>query len=155
MIRVAATQYTLGNRALELFLSGCKANPHCTNCHNPELWSYAIGEVYDEKYKTQLINKILDSPNLIQRIWIVGGEPLDQDHQELYTLCQDMKNTGTELWLFTRYDLDEVPEDFKFICDYIKCGRYLPDQCGIHEEYEVNLASDNQHIYKKGVDYAV
>ena len=111
MIRIAATQYCLGNRALEIYVAGCKGNPHCENCHNPELWDFSIGTLYDEDCKKPIINKILDNHNLIKRVWIVGGEPLDQDHQELYTLLQDMKNTSVEVWLFTRYDLEDVPDE--------------------------------------------
>jgi hypothetical protein len=38
--------------------------------------------------------------------------------------------------------------------DYIKCGRYEEElKTANHIEYGVVLASANQHIYKKGVDY--
>lgn len=153
MINIAATQYSINYQSFELYLSGCKANPHCKNCHNPELWKFDVGEEYNIDSKEQILNKICSFKELIDNIWILGGEPLDQDIEELSNLIDDMKSTKKKIWLFTRYELKEVPDIIKKQVDYIKTGRYLPDKEEEHVEYGVRLTTSNQHIYKRGKDY--
>ena len=58
------------------------------------------------------------------------------------------------IWVFTRYDIDKVPKEIKSLCNYIKCGRYKPElKCKNNIHYGIELATSNQKIYKKGVDY--
>jgi glutaminase len=40
------------------------------------------------------------------------------------------------------------------MCDYIKTGRYIPElKVNENVHYGINLATSNQKIYKKGIDY--
>jgi organic radical activating enzyme len=153
MINIAATQYSINNQSFEIYLAGCSANPHCEGCHNPELWDFNVGNVYDINYKEKILQKVKDFGSIIQHIWILGGEPLDQNIDELEKLISDMKLTGKSIWLFTRNDIDRVPENIKKQVDYIKTGRYLPKKINEHVEYGVTLITENQHILKRGKDY--
>jgi anaerobic ribonucleoside-triphosphate reductase activating protein len=148
MIHIAATQYSINYQAFEIYLSGCKANPHCKDCHNPELWKFDIGAEYNIDIKEQIIQKINSFSELISNIWILGGEPLDQDIDELIKLINDLRSTRKKIWLFTRYEIKEIPKQVKTLVDYVKCGRYIPEQSSTHVEFNVMLSSDNQHIYK-------
>jgi len=149
MIRIAATQYTLLHRCLEIYLAGCKADPHCKDCHNPELWSFDVGEPYNDALRDKIKNKVLGFEELIDKIWILGGEPMDNDTKELEYLLRDLKELNVDIWLWTRYDLYDVPGRIEKLCSYIKTGRYIPE---LHTEdniqYGVKLESSNQNIYK-------
>jgi len=149
MIRIAASQYSLVSKSFEIYLSGCSADPHCENCHNPELWSFDIGEPYTDEIKTKFLTKIEQYDDLIDSIWILGGEPLDQPIDELEVLFKDLYQANKDIWLFTRNDIEEVPVNISQYCSYVKCGRHIPSK---HEDgysmFGVDLSSTNQKIYK-------
>ena len=91
---------------------------------------------------------------MINRIEIFGGEPNDQNHNELELFLRDLKTLNKEIWLFTRYDLKDCPKFELELCDYIKCGKYIPHlSCDNNIQYNLTLATTNQKIYKRGVDY--
>ena len=153
-MNILGTQYTLSNKAFEIYVSGCNGNPHCTGCHNPESWNFNAGNSVDENFYKRVDNKILDFNNLIDNIMIFGGEPLDNNHEEVKNLLIELSKYKKPIWLFTRYPLDEVPDFVKKYCEYIKCGRYLPEYtCDDNIQYGIKLATSNQNIYKKGKDY--
>lgn len=145
-MNIVSTQFNLNNKTLEIYLSGCYGN--CYNCHNPELKDFNIGNYYLNKL-LDIIKKIKAFDSLIDNIWILGGEPLDQNHNELIKMLINLKQTNKKIWLFTRYEIDEISEEIIECCDYIKTGKYIPElttddniQCGI------KLATSNQKIYK-------
>ena len=156
-MNIIATQYTLNNKAYEIYLAGCSANPHCKGCHNPESWDFNLGERYDAKYRHKLMCSIEDFDSVIDNIWILGGEPMDQDLDELVYMLYDLRTTGKKIWLFTRYDLNHVQRELKEhteALDYIKCGAYIPELTTDNNiQFGVKLATANQHIYQRGIDY--
>lgn len=153
-MNILATQFDIGRSSLEIFLAGCKGNPKCTNCHNPESWYFNSGDVIDAKFYKKLQDKDRVYDSLIKSISIMGGEPLDQNVVEFCDFLKELTKIGKEIWLFTRYELDEIPEYVKVHCDYIKCGRYLEEfKATDNIQYGVCLATTNQNIYKRGVNY--
>ena len=154
-MNILATQYSLATKSFEIYVAGCKGQPHCKGCHNPESWNFNQGETYNEEYyENKISSKVKDFYELINNIMIFGGEPLDQKHSELLTMLYDLKENNKPIWMFTRYDLKEIQTEILDCCDYIKCGRYEEENKTVnHTEYGVTLASSNQHIYKKGIDY--
>lgn len=155
-MNIMSTQYTLMYKSFDIYLSGCKGDNgvHCASCHNPESWSFDMGDLYNEEYFKNIKNKINDFDNMINNIMIFGGEPLDQNHDDLIKLLNDLKTLNKPIWIFTRYSLDLIPQDIKNLCDYIKCGRYIPElTCKGNVFYGLELATSNQKIYKKGLDY--
>jgi organic radical activating enzyme len=153
MIRIASTQYSINTQSFELYFSGCKANPHCEDCHNPELWSFNVGKEYTPELRNRLLRKINGFNTLIDNISLLGGDPMDQDLDELISLIDDFESCKKKVWLFTRFELDEIPDKIKSKVDFIKTGRYLPRDKSNHVEYGVVLASANQHVYKRGKDF--
>ena len=150
-MRILATQYTLKTKTLEIYIAGCKGNPHCKGCHNKETWDFNQGEPYGEKVIKSIKNKIDSFPNLVDNIAIFGGEPLDSD---ISPLLVNLSNFNLPIWIFTRYELDQVPSYVKDYCSYIKCGRYDEGlKTDDNEQYGIKLATSNQRIYKKGLDY--
>lgn len=154
-MRILGTQFTLSMESFDIYIAGCKA-PHCKGCHNPEGWDFNQGEVYDGTYVQKLFEKMNDFYSLIKNIMIFGGEPLDSSIDELVDMLAFI-NAATDckpIWLFTRYYLDDVPEKIKLICSYIKCGKYVESKkIDGYKQYGITLATSNQKIYKRGVDY--
>ena len=146
---------TLPLKSLDIYISGCIGNPHCEGCHNPESWDFNQGEEYTLDYfKSNIDKKVKEFDNLIDNIMIFGGEPLDSDIFEVEVFLQDLKELSKNIWLFTHYDLDEIPIFIQEKCDYIKTGRYLPKlKKDNYIQYGITLATSNQKIHKKGVDY--
>ena len=153
-MRYLATQYNLKNRALEIYLSGCKGENgvHCKGCHNPITWDFDFGHyIMHNLVPYEIRNKIQENSELINNIWILGGEPLDQDLLSLAVFLCDMKQLfpDKKIWLFTRRDILEVPTEIKESCDYIKTGKYdMAQKVEGYEMYGVTLATSNQQVHK-------
>ena len=157
-MNIVSIQYSLTTKAIELYLAGCSGQPKCKNCHNPELWSFDVGEpLTDEYYNKRINNLVRDFSSLIKNIMVFGGEPLDQDIEELIYLLRNLIKLEKPIWLFTRFSLDEAKDILKDnikLCDYIKCGRYFPELATKENiQFGITLASNNQSIYKKGIDF--
>lgn len=149
-MKIAATQFSLQTNSFEIYLSGCFGS--CKGCQNPELKEFDIGEDYLLQIKN-ILAKIKEFDYLIDDIWILGGEPIDQNLDELEDLFKQLKKSNKNIWLFTRYDLENVPLNIRQYCNYIKTGVY--DETKRTEDniqYEVKLATSNQKIWKKNGD---
>ena len=152
-MNILATEYSPLTNAFDIYLAGCKS-PHCPGCCNPETWEFDQGEACNEILLKKLLTKIRTFDSLFAHVMIMGGEPLDQDEEELEQLLRQLSQAGKSIWLFTRYNLDRVPASIKQHCDYIKCGRYEHTQRTEHNvQYGIRLASANQRIYQRGKDF--
>jgi anaerobic ribonucleoside-triphosphate reductase activating protein len=146
-MNILYTDFTLQNKSLDIYLAGCNGNPHCTNCHNPESWDFNMGFKYSDEYFNDIKTKIKDFDKLIDSIMIMGGEPLDQNKDALWDLLFDAACTHKKIWLFTRYDFSEIPGEILVLCDYVKCGRYIPELATEDNiQHGIKLASSNQYI---------
>lgn len=157
-MKIVSTQFTLSNNSLEVYFSGCYGN--CKNCHNSEIKSFDIGDDYKNVYP-KLSAKIKNYDDIIKQLWILGGDPLDQDKDKFKSFLEQLKKDfpNKEIVLFTRYELDDVADFVKENCDFIKTGVYeetLPvtnPKENIEQNYGILLATTNQRVNKKGVDY--
>lgn len=146
-MHISATQYTLSTSSLDVYFSGCNP-PHCKGCQNPELWQFVDENNYIKKFY-DIEEKVKNFYTLIENIMLFGGEPLDQNKEELMGFLNKLKTLNKDIWLFTRYKLDEVPKDIKDMCNYIKTGRYLPKlKTDNNICYGITLATSNQTIHK-------
>lgn len=146
-MNIVSTQFTMDKNSFEIYLSGC--THRCSQkCHNIELWDFNLGTKYDEKYLMNITKKILKFDNIIDKISIFGGEPLDQDITELVNFLKDLKKFNKEIWLFTSYELDKVPDSVLELCDYIKTGSFIESLICEKLDNGYTLASSNQKITK-------
>jgi organic radical activating enzyme len=143
---IAATQYSLQSKAFEVYISGC-LGPHCTNCHNPELWDFSQGRAAAECIdEVQL--KVMRAAEMIEQIWLLGGDPLDQSEVGLVLLLERLSSLKPVV-LFTRKNIDEVPLRVKELCAYIKTGRYDETlKVEGHKEHGITLSTRNQQVHK-------
>ena len=145
-MNLSGITYNLPHKALDVFVSGCNP-PYCFECHNPVTWDFKYGKPIDiDKILTRVVND-----DLIHRVRLMGGEPLDQDFEELKFLINSLKTTKKEMWLFTKYMPIEIPKstlDFLYdTVNYIKHGRYVKGLKPI-TQHGIILASDNQYVHK-------
>lgn len=153
-MNILATQYSLEHKALEIYLAGCNA-PHCKGCHNPESWDFTQGTSY-EQLLGPILTKITTYPDLVDNLFILGGEPLDQNLEQLLDLL-DYFNKANEnfslnikIWLFTGKPKGHPLVKFvRDKVDYLKCGPYLESKISDDNiQFGINLASSNQIILK-------
>ena len=153
-MNILGIQYNINQNALEIYLSGCKGNPyHCKGCFSPETWDFNQGTSYLEVLEGDIRNQISLFNDMINKIMLFGGEPLDQNIDELINFLVELKKFDKEIWIFTHYDFDEVKNILGIninLCDYIKCGEY-DENCKTDNniQYGIKLATSNQRIYKR------
>jgi organic radical activating enzyme len=148
-MKVAGTQFTLQYNSFEVYLSGCDGS--CIGCHNPELHDFNIGDNY-LNVLPNILSTICRFNNLIKWVWVMGGEPLLQQEDDLKSLLKSISKVKP-IMLFTRFG--EIPENIKEYCAFIKTGAYIDGFCEKEEtvilgdcEYSITLASNNQNIIK-------
>jgi len=150
-MNIVSVQYTLNNLSMDIYLSGCTR--HCKGCHNYELWDFKEGTNYLDVLDG-ITQRVKEFDIAIDNIMLLGGEPLDQDKEDLLYLTTYLYALGRPLWLFTGYEFKDVPTNLLRWYDYIKCGDYKEElACKDNIQYGISLATSNQKIYKKGVDY--
>ncbi len=154
MFNLAAVRYTLKDRSLDIYVSGCKGENgvHCHNCHNPQIWDENFGRPWDT-FKQSILESISKSGSMVKSIRIYGGEPLEKSETDLEVFLDFLTGFNLPIWLFTRFELENVPKRILMRLDYIKCGPYDETQKGEVTYYGVTLQTLNQKVYKKGVDY--
>lgn len=146
-MRVAATQYTLKDRAFEIYFSGCTL--HCKGCFNKELWDFDYGEFLTPEKIDDICSKIQEAETLIREIRFFGGEPLDQDEKEFEIFVAFLKEKFPilKVVLFTGYDVDKITvkcsRAFELF-DAIKYGAYREDL-----KVDGEFASSNQKWWIK------
>jgi anaerobic ribonucleoside-triphosphate reductase activating protein len=119
-----------------IYFQGCRFN--CKGCHNKELQSFSSGNIYTTEDFIEEFNRY---KNFYDSVVFLGGEPLEQKEVVL-EICQKL---DTEKWLYTGYELDEIPQEIRDECDIIIAGRYKEEL-----RTESFPASSNQIIIFRG-----
>lgn len=146
-------EYSIATKSLDIFFAGC--NNRCEDCCNPELMSFESGTDYIE-WLPKIDHYLEDYKLLIKRIFLVGGSPNHQDSEQMSIFLEGLRRRckDIEIFMFCGEGLDEVQECFKKYCDFIKCGAYIPSlTCDNNIQQGIKLATSNQKIYEKGIDY--
>lgn len=153
-MNIAAIQYSLDNLALEVYVAGCNP-PHCPRCHNEELWDFENGATFEhwEPVLRTYASAYSGEINMVKNVWVLGGEPLDQDHGQLTELAQFLRSIfrGCRMWLFTRREYNEVPITVRNQFHYIKTGPYkyeLPPKSVDIDGNKLTLGSNNQMVHE-------
>lgn len=143
-------QFITVDRTLELYFAGCTY--HCPGCQNEFLWDKSVGE---EKTPEQIISKLLWYVPVVKQVHILGGEPLQQDMDEMKILLDGLKDAGFKnITVFTGNDYENISDEWKAAiksADYLKCGGYKSELPNTEGETQINglkLASLNQKVYK-------
>lgn len=105
-----------------IFFQGC--TKRCKGCHNPQLQPFGGGE---EVSIEALVKKIKKNISWYKSVAFVGGEPLDQP-KALFDLLNEIKKLKLETWLYTGYEVDEIPDYILNLCDVVIAGEYKENE---------------------------
>ena len=143
MLRVGGFDYldlnSTDGLALAVYFQGCKHN--CRGCHNTGLQPFTGGERWEV---ADLTKHLLEKSNNYDYVVLLGGEPLQQNSEDISSLVIRLVSAGVKVWLYTGYEYDKVPKLFKEICYCIKTGRYDTSFPKVGK-----LATGNQRYYFK------
>lgn len=126
--------------SLTIWFAGC--NFGCKKCYNRQLWSKENGRKYHAEPVAHLVRATCNKLNL-KSVVLLGGEPLQQNKEELLLLCRLLHECGLKIWLYTGYEFDEVDKDILQYIYTIKCGRYVDKL-----KQDGFPASSNQNVYR-------
>ena len=107
--------------APSVFFQGCPFN--CYKCHNPELQAFDGGIETTTDVVMQEITKHID---WYDSVAFIGGEPLAQK-DALIDLLKRTRALGLRTWLYTGFEIDNVPNEVKSLCDVIVAGQYVDE----------------------------
>lgn len=96
-----------------IYVSGC--THYCEGCHNPSSWNAKNGIEYS-------ISKLIDiiEDNSISDVTISGGDSLTIQYEDTLMLVKEIKaKTHKNVWLYTGYVFEELPEHKKEILHYL------------------------------------
>ena len=146
-----------GQIALRLVFSGCRkaeeGNP-CPGCHNPDLWSFnQQGKITMQEFKTLLLYW-KQHMVAFDCVSIIGGEPLDQEPNEVALVFDLINETYGELPVitytgYTKEDISRIgliKHPAVSRAAYVKFGPYMEN-----ERPKGKLASSNQVMTKVGI----
>ena len=115
---------------LNIYLSGCIDNKKCdrTHCHNPALHDFNVGGSYELWEKN--ISSYLSS-KLIEGIILIGGEPFDQQLEDLKLFLKFLSSFNKPIFAYTGYFYNDIPLPMQQLFHFFKsiyAGPYIPDQ---------------------------
>lgn len=140
-MNIAGISYNVNHSAVEIYLSGCKG-PYCQGCHNVTLWDFDRGRPWKERMEE--VKNLIEKP-LVKAIWVLGGEPLDQDEVELKLFLLTLCDFKKPILLFTRRTV--VKEWVERYVDYLKLGPFDYYSSPYTEDiFGITLGSLNQYI---------
>ena len=153
MIYIASSVMNIPHHALEIYVSGCTRK--CQGCQNSYIQKFGYGTPWIEWNKKNS-KKYYNS--LVSKIWILGGDLLCQEYEDIVYLVNDIKkSTRKELWLWTGETLENIKKskyllDIALMFDYIKSGPYDINNkekvTYIIEDRELEIAGSNQSIHR-------
>lgn len=150
-LQIAYIDYSITTRSLDVFTIGCTGC--CKNCCNPEIKSFNNKGISIDETLLKIKEFKNNFNNLIDRIIIVGGDPVDGEKYtgEVSLMINKIKKiTDKPVYLFTRHKLEDIPQSLKDCVDFIKTGEYKPELITDNNiQYGIKLATSNQIIYKK------
>lgn len=139
---------------VSLFVSGCRR--HCKGCFNSQTWDFCYGTPFTDKTEEEILSAL--EPSYIAGLTILGGEPFEQENQEVLSeFLAKVKNAypNKTIWCYTGYVYDEdiLPENGQKHCKFtkkmLKNIDTLVDGPFIEEKKNIMLqfrGSENQRI---------
>lgn len=145
-IRIAGTEYSLKNKSFEIYVQGCYRK--CPGCHNPDTQPFDGGKEVDAaEFCKEILEKIKPFGNLIQNIYVTGGDILCQKDSVAKTfssLVSYLFASNYTIWLFTGAEEKDLPYWVWDCYDVIKCGSFDKDNLNPEGTFP---ASKNQKLF--------
>ena len=107
-----------------LWVSGCGHG--CRGCFNQRAWSYNYGEVFTDEHLDRIIKDL--ARKQIKGLSILGGVPLDPQNIDgvikIILKVRSVYGDDKNIWLWTGYLFEEIPERIKNLVDIVIDGKY-------------------------------
>ena len=137
---------------VSVFFAGCLPNKckegNCPGCHNKEAQKFHVGKEYTEETKNYILD-LCKNP-YIAGLTVCGGEPYDQDEDQLVELLQEfhLQNPDKNVWIFTGYEFERIKNRrlTKYV-DVAVVGPFILDQRDISDANRWR-GSRNQRVIK-------
>ncbi len=127
--------------AFTIWFSGCSRK--CEDCYNETLWNKSAGQGYDVNAVESIVTKSCGRTGTTD-IVLLGGEPLEQDINDLSILLRHLHGYGYQIWLYTGFEFDQINSNIMKYLYTIKCGRY---DKSLKTPNSI-VASSNQKFYR-------
>lgn len=139
-MNIAGTEFNLNRGALEVYVAGCTLG--CIDCHNSILKDFRYGRPWRDVI--QSIIKTASNP-IVKEIWILGGEPQDQDREEFISFLEEINQIEVSKILFTGHDY--VDGSLVKFFNFVKLGAFVSHSEAYTEPVlGLHLASKNQYV---------
>lgn len=135
-----------GEPTFTIWFAGCTHG--CKGCQNEELWDFNKGEYFSPQELHDLIIKETQKTN-IHTVTLLGGEPLQQDLNELHELCISLFKSKFNIWLYTGYDFNHAESLLRPVMQFlhtIKCGKYIEELRAEDGSFPITT---NQMVYSR------
>lgn len=137
---------------VSVFFAGCLPNKckegNCPGCHNKEAQKFHVGKEYTEETKSYILD-LCKNP-YIAGLTVCGGEPYDQDEDQLVELLQEfhLQNPDKNVWIFTGYEFERIKNRrlTKYV-DVAVVGPFILEQRDISDANRWR-GSRNQRVIK-------
>lgn len=131
--------------SLVINISGC---PHmCEGCHSDYLFEYKGNFIKDD-----LDCLIKEYNGFISCVCFMGGDQNIKELNELLKHIKEKYNLKTCVYSGSN-DFNLFKDSLPYL-DWLKIGSYKKElSCDNNICYGIKLATSNQRIYKKGIDY--
>ena len=120
------------------YFAGCLpnkcGNKNCPGCHNPEAQKFTAGEEYTEETKNYILG-LCRNP-YIADLTICGGEPYDQDENQLIELLKAVhkQNQNKNVWIYTGYEFEQIKNrELTKYADVLVVGPFILEQRDISD----------------------
>lgn len=126
-----------------LFVQGCAF--HCKDCFNSSTWDFNGGKEYTRDTEEMFLTYV--SPDYIQRVTILGGEPMHPANREsVLALCKRIRKEypDKKIWVYTGYLYEYlISESDLSDIDYLIDGQFVAELADYRLPFR---GSSNQRI---------
>ena len=138
---------------VSLFVSGC--THRCKGCFNEVAWDFDYGEPFTQETVDSILKML--SPDYIQGITLMGGEPFEHQNQPaIVDLLRQIKKhyPAKSIWAFSGYLFDkdilagklgpwEITKEYLSYLDVLVDGRFVEEKKDLSLRFR---GSSNQRL---------
>ena len=118
-----------------IFFQGC--THHCDGCFNTSTWDFKGGKEFTKELQDKFINAC--KKPYISGISLLGGEPLQQPHDEIKAFLKRLKTLNKPIYVWTGSTFEELIDS-----PYKDCLQYIDFL--IDGKFDKNLQDFRLHL---------
>jgi len=123
--------------SLAISITGCPLA--CKGCHSSHTWNPNIGN----DLTIEVLEKLIQKNKHISCVLFYDGL---HNEIELKKLLRFTKSKNLKVAFYTGLELENLNNELKKLCDYLKVGSYKEELGGL------SSITTNQRMYKNGID---